>query len=723
MKKICRQMLAQSPLLFLIAALTGATATSKAGTAKPTVTFTNLKAGQKLTNAEFTVEGQATSKAGITNVTYSVNQGEWNGADNHGLWTNWSAEVTLIPGTNAISAVAVDTNGISSATNTIKVFYVVTTALTVSTNGNGSISPSYNGAQLDLGASYSMKATAARGAKGFGFRNWTDGSNNIITSSATLNFLMKSNLTFVANFGDIASPMINLTSTSPNSDGQPNDFVIHGTAKDNVAVTNVLFQLNGGLWQSAITTNKWTNWTADITLEPGGNTFNAYAMDTSSNVSQVFDTQLIYNSAPAHLAGQYAVVTDTNHVPLFTVAFGKNTFSQNSQNSNYVNGVGTYSYSPQSGFGHLKFKYTAPPIAISRSQYLAMTFYTPSYAYVSITNSSRTNAGYMTFTATANLAMANVANQLIWSVGSQGGASGALFGKKTYTSQDLFSADTNAGTYTYTQYSPVGSLFKLTSTNGTSYVVSSFAGTNYGAYYEEDYTGSGQTNGTDNGHFLIGSQVAGGNAPLTISNRNFEIFSGDGSFNEQFSADTYSQDTVNTNYDNAVGNYSYAQVGTNIGQLNLTATEPPNLAGTTNAARLIFVGGNVGLFTNDDGTMSSFVMTAVTNLAPASITNLSLPIGYGAYIQFTNDGSFVYTVYNNPIHLFSSIYSGTYTYTNFSPGTAMVQLSYLYSNTITGLDWLQLNFKTTNSGNILWSQFDTNNDFTDIYYRGTFTAH
>ena len=53
----------------------------------------------------------------------------------------------------------------------------------------------------------------------------------------------------------------------------------------------------------------------------------------------------------------------------------------------------------------------------------------------------------------------------------------------------------------------------------------------------------------------------------------------------------------------------------------------------------------------------------------------------------------------------------------------MLQLSYVYSNAVTGIDWLQLNFKATNSGNILWSQFDTNNNYIDIYYQGTFTAH
>ena len=71
--------------------------------------------------------------------------------------------VTLTPGTNTFSVYAVDNNGSHSLTNTVKIFYVVTTALTVLTNGNGSITPAYNGAQLAIGAMYSMKATPGKG--------------------------------------------------------------------------------------------------------------------------------------------------------------------------------------------------------------------------------------------------------------------------------------------------------------------------------------------------------------------------------------------------------------------------------------------------------------------------------------------------------------------------------------------------------------------------------
>jgi hypothetical protein len=51
------------------------------------------------------------------------------------------------------------------------------------------------------------------------------------------------------------------------------------------AVSNVWVQLNGGGWTSATTANGWTNWSAAVTLTFGTNTFAAYAVDQSGNVS------------------------------------------------------------------------------------------------------------------------------------------------------------------------------------------------------------------------------------------------------------------------------------------------------------------------------------------------------------------------------------------------------------------------------------------------------
>jgi hypothetical protein len=729
--------------------------TSQAGAVKPVLTITSPKAGQRLSNDVFTVTGTAAGSAGISNVLYTFNQSGWTNADTGNQWTNWSVEnVTLIPGTNIFSACAVANNGLRSTTNTVKFIYVVTTTLTVLTNGNLIIKPNYNGAQLQIRNNYSMTASPGKGTPaGFGLRNWTDGSNNIVSTSATLEFTMASNLTFIANFGNILRPTIDVRSTSTNADGVPNDFIVHGTAADKAGVTNVFYQLSSGSftgpWQTATTTNNWTNWNANVSLQPGLNNFSAYAVNVNSNSSLMPTVQISYNSAPMNLSGKSATVNDNFGNSLFAIAFSKNTFSQVAQDASDVNGVGSYTYSAAGGNAALKIKYLNPPSAVKRgSQTFGLTFIWPTRAsFITTkivpttviilttnnliittnlvsTNLSETEIGFMQFSSVSNLAIGNIAGQLVWSVGSQGNANGVLFKTGKYTSQSLLTADTNGGSYSYTKYSPVGSLFKLTSTSGTSYIQASFADTNYGSYYEEDYDSSGHTNGTDFGNFVVASQKPGGNAPLMVTNRNFQIFSGDGEFNVQFGADTYSQDTLSANFDNDVGDYTYTNISTNIGQLNLTVIAPPAddtntvLAGSTSAARLIFVGGNVGLFTNNDGTISTFAMNSVTNLAPASITNTTLnltnnPGGFINQLQFASDGSFT----------FNGVTNGTYAYTNFSPGGAMVNIDFTDTNGIaTSFDWLQLNFKSPGTGNFFVNEFDATNNFLDNV-NGSFGLH
>ena len=735
---------------------------------KPTVKVTSVS-----TNASpgsLTVNGTASDNVAVTNVIYSLNNAAWTNASPANGWSNWTAQVTLTPGSNTVAVCAVDSSGILSVTNTVKYFYVVLATLTVHTNGIGTLTPNYNGAQLKIGAPYSMTAKAP--GRGFGLRTWTDGSNNIVSTASTLKFIMTSNLTLTANFGDVAPPVINARSTSTNSDGILNDYFLHGVASDNVGVSNVYYQLSttanwsSTAWTNATSANNWTNWTASLSLKPGLNYFFAYAVDVNSNACPVYEAEINYNSAPLHLSGQYAVATDSSGKNLFTVGFGKSTFSEATRDANNINGVGTYSYFPSGAYANLKYKYTCPPTAASKGSHAySLVFYTPNYATFSTTNIVATNlvvittnlvyvtnntvistnvdystntvatnlvnyvSGTMKFSSVSNLVFSNPSGQLIWSVGSQGDGVGTLFSNRNYFAQTLLTNDSNAGTYTYTAYSPVGSLFKLTDTNGTSYVVTSFADTNYGSYYAEDYDQSNHINGTDNGHFVVASTNPVVNAPLTLTNQNLHVFSGADDFNVQFGDSTYSQDSATTNFDNDVGSYTYAKADTTIGQLNLTVIAPPTdaasnvLAGTTSAARLIFVGGNVGLFTNEDNTFSAFALTSVTNLALADISTNTLSLTYVYYLygifreygtnqfQFDTNGNFSFNSTNNTP-------SGTYSYTAFSPTVAMMQLNFLTNGVGTNgteIDWVRLNFGTTNSGSYSTSQFDTETNYLNKY--------
>src|ERR1039457_234138 len=236
----------------------------------------------------FTVTGKAGDNVSVANVFYSLNGSGWAPAVTANNWSNWTAQVTLVPGTNTIQAYAVDTVGNFSTTNKASLVYILSASLTVSTNGNGTISPNYNGALLQIGSTYTVTATASAG---FGFTGWTGSST---TNGATLKFLMASNLTFTANFVDTARPTNGISSPTANQHWSNAVFTVSGKARDNVAVANVFYSLNGSGWAPAVTANNWTNWTAEVTLTPGANTIQAYAMDTVGNFSTTNKVSLVY---------------------------------------------------------------------------------------------------------------------------------------------------------------------------------------------------------------------------------------------------------------------------------------------------------------------------------------------------------------------------------------------------------------------------------------------
>ena len=209
----------------------------QAATARPSAAIVVPKAGLRVSNDVFTVTGRASGGAGVTNVLYSLNQGDWTNATTADNWTNWSATVSLPAGTNVISVLAVDSTGTFSPTNTVKFFRVSVSTLTVHVNGNITVSPNLDGALLEIGRNYSM--TGKSSDKGFGVRTWTDGNSNVIGTGAKLTFLMSSNLVVNANYGDVLPPRISINGASTNSDGDFNSVIFYGKASDNVAVAGL----------------------------------------------------------------------------------------------------------------------------------------------------------------------------------------------------------------------------------------------------------------------------------------------------------------------------------------------------------------------------------------------------------------------------------------------------------------------------------------------------
>jgi uncharacterized repeat protein (TIGR03803 family) len=88
-------------------------------TPKPILTITSHHVSSS--NAVATVNGKAKEKGGaITNVLWQSNNGGWTPATIANNWTNWTVTVPLALGTNIFQAYAVDANGDTSRTNTLK---------------------------------------------------------------------------------------------------------------------------------------------------------------------------------------------------------------------------------------------------------------------------------------------------------------------------------------------------------------------------------------------------------------------------------------------------------------------------------------------------------------------------------------------------------------------------------------------------------------------------
>jgi len=281
---------------------------------KPTNSITTPTSGQLWSNGVFTVTGKASDNVAVSNVWYSLNNAAWTNPATANNWSNWTATVNLIAGTNTIQAYAMDTSGNISATNSVSFNAILSTVLTVSTNGLGSLNPNYNNALLQVGKSYSITATAGTG---FVFTNWTGGVSlplAVLTNKATLQFVMQSNLVLQANFVDTNRPTLSITNLASGQRVSDVVFTAKGTASDNWQVASVQYQLNGGIWTNATGT---TNWSAPLTLTPGTNTFAAYATDTSGN-----------NSTTNNVSFQF-VVTNL----LLVQATGLGTISPNYSNS------------------------------------------------------------------------------------------------------------------------------------------------------------------------------------------------------------------------------------------------------------------------------------------------------------------------------------------------------------------------------------------------------
>jgi len=515
------------PLVALLASVSllgpasaGFGATGNADKVPPTLVISYPAANASLSgNAVITVKGTAKDNVAVASVYYRLDSGNWALAATTNHFSNWTGNVTLTPGANTLEAYAVDTSNNFSRTNTVKFTYVVDVPLELLVVGQGTVSPNYNGKELQLGSSYTLTATPK---PGFAFYGWTGSLTN---TSTKLTFVMSSNLTLKANFVDVQRPVLAILFPAVNATVTNSPLTLAGKASDNVGVISVFYQLNGTGWDQAETANGYTNWTAALTPVQGANTVAAYAQDAAGNKSLTNTVKFTYAGstvvppggdwAPTSISGLSATVTSTNG-SAFTATFGAGTFSQfmlSVTNYDYDDiAVGSYAYTKLStNTATIKLLKTAPPSATNNAEnVVGLTFTRAGVATFFRTNQDGTvDSGTAQLAQAPDVAPASLSGKKYVTVSSWGnGNLDVAFSGTTVTLTDpTHPSKPGAGTYTYEKYSPVGGLCTITLTKPAGqagdviYSVLTFSAANEGSYYNYRVQTSGEGAPNDVGQF------------------------------------------------------------------------------------------------------------------------------------------------------------------------------------------------------------------------------
>ncbi|NDB76731.1 MAG: hypothetical protein EB141_14010 [Verrucomicrobia bacterium] len=168
--------------------------------------------------------------------------------------------------------------------------------LHVYATGPGRVSPDLNGADLDVGQTYTIEAQPSRGAV---FLGWT---GSIVTNTSILRFTMRTGTTLTANFQfgynmEREVPEVAIQSPPDGARLTSSTFTVQGQARDNIAVARVEFSVNDGPWEAAQGTD---NWIFQTIARPGANYVRVRAIDQAGNQSQPLLRSLYY-SVPSTL--------------------------------------------------------------------------------------------------------------------------------------------------------------------------------------------------------------------------------------------------------------------------------------------------------------------------------------------------------------------------------------------------------------------------------------
>jgi hypothetical protein len=635
----------------------------------PTVAITNVPAGLVAGSAAFTVKGTAGDNVTVSNVLCTVNGVPAATTTVNNNWSNWTASVTLSPGTNTILAQAVGTGGLTSPTVTNKVDYVVSALLTVLTNqpGWGTLSTNYNNTLLALNQNYTL---TAKTNKGFAFVNWT--SNSVLaTTSPTLTFPMVTNLVLAANFRDVTPPTVAITNAPAGLVVGSAAFTVKGTAGDNVTVSNVLCTVNGVPAATTDLNGSWSNWTASVTLTPGQNTILAQAVGTGGLTSPTVTNKVDYV-----VSALLTVVTN------------------------------------QPGWGTLSTNWNNADLAVGQN-YTLTARTNKGFAFVNWTSNSvlATTLPTLTFTMVPNLVLAaNFRDVTPPSVAITNLNASGVLSNSVYT---VMGTATDNVAVAGVNYQLNGGGWQPASTgdgwtNWYTPVLALMSGTNTVQAFAVDTAGNFSATQTVR---FVNLQVDP--APASLAGLVATVTPGDGSvLTVGFSTNTFSQSATDTNNNFTVGTYVYAKLGTTTAQLMLTNSVPPATDGSgATTVNLTFSSYGTGTFSNaNNGNSGGISFAASASLPPAAVA--------GTTALFISDGGVTKVVFGTRTLTKTGsdgqVQTNNYAYQPCSPVGGL--LTIVETNLDT--NYLVASFLATNHGLFYRSSYDSGGNLLNEVYGG-----
>ncbi|HXG47009.1 MAG TPA: lamin tail domain-containing protein [Methylomirabilota bacterium] len=183
----------------------------------------------RLTQPTTNLVGTASDNRTVATVLVSVNGGDFEPANGT---TAWTYPITLAPGLNTIRVKSIDDSGLESAVATHTLTYVVTTLVTVTTNGTGSVATVPGSKPLEVGSMYTLTATPG---SGFVFSNWTRG-DTVVSTSNRYTFQVETGLVLTANF--IPNPFLTARGSFNGLFYESDEVRLHSAGFINLAVTD-----------------------------------------------------------------------------------------------------------------------------------------------------------------------------------------------------------------------------------------------------------------------------------------------------------------------------------------------------------------------------------------------------------------------------------------------------------------------------------------------------